>query len=198
MTLQGLLGILAGLLSLPALGFYVWGILRHETKPNRVTWWVFAFISIAVILSYRGVGAWDTLWLPITYALSYVCIGVLSIKYGDGQFSLSWLDRAALIGGIASVIAYCLVSSPLLALFLAMLSEFIAMIPTAIKSYTNPETEDRTAWIIGTLASFVNVLAIGEWSLGIAAYPVWAVASNALIVYLLIRKRVLVRPEIVT
>ena len=190
MTIQGVLGIFAGALIVPTIGFYVAGILRGTTRPNRVTWWILALISAVVVFSYHDVGAWDTLWLPIAYTISYVVIGLLSFKYGDGPFTLSTLDRVALVGGIASVIAYAFAQSPALALLLSTLSEAIALFPTAVKAYKNPETEDRTAWIIGTTASVINLFAIAEWSLEIAAYPIWVFVSNALIVYFLVRTRV--------
>lgn len=189
MSFQYFLGMFAGLLLIPTTIVYIRSILQGETKPNRVTWWILALITVVVVLSSYSAGARETLWLPVAYALGYICIGIFSIRYGDGPFTLSTLDRVALVGGIASAIAYVIAQSPLVALFLSALSEFIALTPTAVKSYTNPETESRTAWIIGTTASFINLLAIGTWSLGIAAYPIWIFLSNLIIVYFLIRTR---------
>lgn len=192
MTLQEVFGILAGILTLPAFGLYVYSILNRETKPNRVTWWVLALLSTVIVFSYYEVGARDTLWLPITYAASFTCIGLLSLKYGDGPVSLSTIDRVTLVGGAVGAAIYWFAQLPLLALFSSILTEFIALTPTAIKSYTNPETESRSAWIIGTIASFVNLFAISTWSPEIAAYPIWVFVSNALIMYFLIRKRKLI------
>lgn len=188
MALQEVFGVLAGILALPALGLYVYSILKYKTRPNRVTWWILALISTVVVLSYYGVGARDTLWLPIAYAASYACIGLLSLKYGDGPVSLSTIDRVALVGGMISIAIYWFAQLPLLALFLIALTEFIALVPTAVKSYFSPGTESHSAWIIGTVASFVNLFAISTWSLEIAAYPIWVFISNALILYFLIRK----------
>lgn len=187
MAYQELFGIVAGVLSIPMLGLYIFAILKGTTKPNRVTWWILSLVSIAVLLSYHDLGARDTLWLPIVYTLGYVCTAILSLKYGDGPFSLSTLDRAALGGGIVSVALYWFAEAPLLALFFGVLTECIALIPTAVKSYTNPETEDYPAWMLGTIASLINLFAISEWSLAIAGYPVWVFVSNAFIVYFLIR-----------
>lgn len=181
MTPQILAGALAGILLVPAFGLYVFSIIKRTTKPNRVTWWILALISTVVVLSYHGVGARNTIWLPIAYAAGYIFIALLSLKYGDGPFSLSILDRVSLAGGVVSAVAYWFAQSPQLALLLSVLTEFIALVPTAVKSYEKPETEDRWAWIIGTIASLVNLFAIGEWSLGIAGYPIWVFLSNAVI-----------------
>jgi hypothetical protein len=189
MILHGVLGIMAGILLIPAFAIYVFSIFKGETRPNRATWWILALISTIAVFSYHGLGARDTIWLPIAYAAGYACIALLSLAYGDGPFSLSFLDRISLAGGLAGAIMYWLIDSPLLALLMVTLTELVALLPTATKSYSNPESENRYAWLLGTLASLLNIFAIGEWSFGIAAYPLWVFASNAVITYFLLRKK---------
>ena len=184
------LGIIAGALYIGgAMGMYIYSVLKGETKPNRVTWWILGLITIVVVLSYHGVGARETLWLPVAYAIGFLSIGALSLKYGDGPFVLNTLDRVVLLGGVISIVVYWFAHSPGFSLLLVTITEGIALAPTAIKAYRSPMTESRTAWTVGTIASVVNLFAITEWSLAIAGYPMWIFLSNSFVLYFLFCRR---------
>src|SRR3989338_2992942 len=78
---KSVLGIIAGIIALLA---YVVYIFRGKSKPNRVTWWIWAFMGLVLALSYKFSGADNTVWVPYVEFLGPLTIAILSIKYGEG------------------------------------------------------------------------------------------------------------------
>lgn len=189
MTIQALFGIVAGILSVITSVVYIRSIFKGETKPDRVTWWVLGFVSAMIAASYWASGARETIWLPVAYAGSFLIVAVLSLKYGEGPVYLNTLDRVSLGGAFASAIVWWSFKSPVPALFMNILTEFIGLVPTINKSYQRPWTESKISWVLATVASLLNVLAIGEWTIAIALYPIYVFVTNAFIAYFIVSRR---------
>jgi hypothetical protein len=188
-TIGAITGIAAGLLDCVTSYVYIRSILKGETKPDRVTWWVLGVVSTITAASYYASGARETIWLPIAYALSFLVIAVLSLRYGDGSPRVTILQRVSLLGALLSGLTWWLASSPAAALTMAMMTEAFGFAPTINKSFRRPWTESTSAWALGTTAAFLNVLAIQEWRLVVSAYPIAMFLLDVLIMYFLLRKR---------
>lgn len=174
-----ILGILAGLLQFSALPIYVRDIVRGGTKPSRVTWWVLAFLNFMLAASYFAVGARATIWIPVAYAIGFLIIALLSLKYGEGTWTR--FDLVCVSGAVAAGAVWWFANLPVLALYLIIVIDFLGLLPTIIKSYRRPETENKPSWIIATFASAINILAIETWSFDIALYPLYVVITNGLV-----------------
>jgi hypothetical protein len=187
MTISGILGIAAGVLGLAANPVYVADILRGDTKPSKSTWWMLTSLHVVLTASYYASGARETLWLPIAYAISFLVVAVLSIRYGEAGWRLT--DTGCLMAVGCSGLLWWVARSPQLALLLTVCADFFALIPTIEKAYARPWTENRAAWLMASAAAALNVLAVETWTLSIAAYPAYVLAVNALITLLIIRPR---------
>ena len=186
---QAYVGIVAGVLALVPCIFYIRGMVRGKTKPDRVTWWVLTLVSGMITASYFAAGARETVWFPAAYTLSFFTIAVFSLKYGEGDFVLHTLDRICLAGALISALVWWSTSIPFLSLVMNICTEFIGLMPTIIKAYKRPQTEDSTAWVVATIASAVNLLAVSVWIPTVALYPVYVFVSNAVVLYPIIRKK---------
>ncbi len=189
MPFHEILGLLAGILAFLPCPLYVYAILKGETKPDRVTWWVLALVSAMIVGTYQSVGAHETIWLPLGYTASFLIVAIFSLRYGDGPAHLNTLDRICLAGALVSIVVWQFLESPFLALLMNMVIEVIALTPTVVKAYTRPQTEDASAWVVTTAASILNLFAISLWTLDIALYPVYVFLTNAAIMYIIIRPR---------
>ena len=173
----------AALMSAAAFIAYLYSILTGHTQPNRVTWWVLGLLNAGIAASYYAAGARSTIWLPIEFSVSFLVIGLLSIKYGEGGWTR--LDLGCLLGAVLALGAWWLFRSSELGLALLTAVDLLGLMPTIAKVWSRPWTEDKLAWFVGTGASMLNVLAIDRWTLWISAYPLYVLASNILILILL-------------
>jgi hypothetical protein len=179
MTIQGVIGIIAGLLAFCAIPIYVIDILRGNTKPSKVTWWMLALLNIAITASYFASGARDTIWIPFAYAVGYIFVALLSIKYGEGTWERT--DFICLVGALIGIAAWWFFQSAYVALAILIVADFLALAPTIKKAYLRPQTESKLAWGIAVFASALNLLALENWSLHLSLYPIYIFITNALV-----------------
>lgn len=165
-------GWAAGILALASFVPYILAILRGETTPNRATWLIWTVVGIMLGLSYHASGAAHTVWFAVSYVVGPFIVLILSIKRGEGGWTK--LDRSCLLTAGASAFLWWLSGSALFALCMNLVADAMGALPTVLKAYHRPESENRTAWTIGFIATVINLRAVEDWgSFSIAAYPVY-------------------------
>jgi hypothetical protein len=181
------IGIAAGILFLAGNIPYILSIRRGETRPNRVSWLVWTTIGFILVGSYYTLGATSTLWLPLCQAIGQAIITCYAFKYCQGKWTK--LDKICLTGAGLSLLLWWRSGSAEIALVMNMLMDVLGAIPTIVKMYREPESENRLFWYITSSASFLNVLAIEQFSPSVAALPIYFLALNATMLILLTRSQ---------
>ncbi len=182
-----LIGQLAGLITLSAYIPYIISILKKKTRPNRASWWIWVGVSVSLLASYWASGARDTLWLLLGNISGQLAIALLSIKYG--QKGHSQFDVWCLFLAGASLIVWYLTGSPVIALVMNVLGDFIGYLPTIKKTYLNPGGEDKLTWLIFVVGVVLSFFAIEQWTFKIYIYPVMIFIGDATMLFLVIFKR---------
>jgi hypothetical protein len=191
---QATIGVISGFLSLLCFVPYIITTLQGKTKPNRATWGIWSILSIVISASYYSSGAINTIWLPIFGAIGQIIIVALSIKYGEGGFSV--FDRFCLLGVAVSLLLWWQFSSPIIALMCNILIDFLGALPTIRKSYYEPETENTLTWILYLAASTLNLFALEHWSFALSAFPLYIFFINVVIVTVLLRPKLGIPPTV--
>lgn len=184
-TWQKIIGLIAGCFSL--LGFlpYLLTIYQKKTRPNRATWWIWTIVGFVILFSYHSSGANNTIWLPLFAAISHLIIAITSLKYGEGGWNN--FDRVCIFSASISLLFWWWYNSPLIALLINIVIDFLGALPTIIKSHHRPETEALFPWLMFFLASILNICAIEQWSFSILVYPFYYFLSIGTIAFLLLR-----------
>ena len=183
----GLFGVVAGIFSFSAYLFYIIAIVKGKTKPNRSTWFIWAFIGLMLAISYKASGAEDTIWVPISEAIAPSIIALLSVKYGVG--GADKIDIFAFLGSLVSLFLWWYYDSAVIALLTNLAIDFFAAIPTIKKSWINPEHEDRFAWSLTTMGNIFNLFAIDKLMFGVLIYPIYTFLIDGVITGLLFKKK---------
>jgi hypothetical protein len=189
---QTTIGVIAGLLCLVCFVPYILTTLQGKTRPNRATWSIWLILSLVLSAIYYTSGEFNTIWLPVCGAIGQIIIVILSIKYGEGGFSR--FDRLCILGVGISLFLWWQFSSPAIALLFNILIDFLGALPTIKKSYYEPETENILTWSLYLVASTLNLLAIENWSLKLSVFPLYIFCVNVIIVTLLLRTKMKIRP----
>lgn len=179
-------GKVAGIVSLAAFVPYILAILRGETKPNRATWWIWTVVGFMLAASYYSSGANHSIWVPVSYVIGPLVTALLSIRFGEGGWSL--FDRCCLLGAGLSVMLWWVFSSPLVALLINIFIDFLGALPTIRKAYYKPEEEDRAAWGLFFIANAINLFAVEAWTLATASYTLYMFFASGVIAGLVFRR----------
>ncbi|MBI2610414.1 hypothetical protein HYW60_00545 [Candidatus Kaiserbacteria bacterium] len=184
-------GQAAGLLNLAAFVPYVlaifgWGIglnsrvLRQiePTKPNRATWFIWAFVGAVMLPAYSQSGAEETIWVPAALTAGPLIVALLSLKWGEGGWTR--FDQACLAGACVSVAMWYITGSPIVGLLFILATDGFGALATIRHAYRRPEEENRLAWTLFLVGDVANLLAVTDWSW--SAFPIWCLPV-ALVVY---------------
>lgn len=186
------IGIIAGILALAGYIPYIISIFLGHTRPERATWFIWTLVGGLLAISYLFSGDQNTIWLPIGYFIGPLFVAILSIKYGYSTWSK--LDTICVVAALISIIPWLLSKNPMFTLLLNVLIDSTGAIPTLIKTYREPETEDFTAWLIFFIANTLQVVAISEWNYA-ATYPIYLFFLAGCMVLFIIRGKLKAKKE---
>ena len=149
---------------------YLRDTLAGKTKPNRVSWSLWA---LAPLISLGAAFDADAdVWASIRVLVGGIVPAVIFLASFINKNSYWRLGRFDwLCGGLslAALVFWQLADSPLVAVLLATAANTLATIPTLVKAWNYPETESRLIFI----TSFTSAILI------IPAIPVWTIANSA-------------------
>lgn len=166
---------------------YTKSMIQHRAKPHRVTRlivWLASLTGIIGVLHNANIAA--QIFAFIFFARATYLL-VLSFIFGVG--GSTQLDISCLIIGIIALILYVLTGSGLLAVLLGISADLIGWIPTFVKTYHKPSSEDTTFFAIEGLASLFGVLAVGSIQVGIL-FPIYFVFCSFTLLVLMYRKKI--------
>lgn len=184
---QAMAGLIAGILAMLAVVPYIRSILSGRTKPNRASFLIWTGVGLMVAATYKASGATTTLWVALAYFVSPLIVAALSLKYGVG--GASRLDLVCLSGALLSLALWWATRSAPTSLYINILVDALAVIPTAKKAWLDPGSEDRSAWQLAFLANAVDLFAIRSWAPEISIYPIYSFLATGTIVTALTLKR---------
>ncbi len=186
---HSILGMGAGFFSILCVIPYIITIVQGKTHPSRATWWIWFILSSVISLSYYSTGATTTIWLPICGGLGQLCVALLSLKYGEGGWTR--LDRMCVLGVAISLLLWWWFNAPLVALVCNLIIDLLGAAPTILKSYREPQKESLSTWSLYLTGSILNLLAVEQWSIALAVFPLYIFAVNAIIVGCLLRPKLI-------
>lgn len=178
------LGIVAGVIAITGYIPYIISILMGKTKPNRATWFIWTIVGGLLAFSYIAEGEAHSIWLPLGYFFGPLITAILSIKYGYNEWTR--LDTICISAAIISIVPWALSSSAALTLIINVLIDSAGAIPTLVKTYREPETEDLTAWGFFFVANTLQMFTITM--LGVAVlYPLYLFILATLMVTFILK-----------
>ncbi len=168
--------------------YYAYLTLRGRVKPNKVTWFfwsAFPLIGFVAQLA-QGVGliAWAT--FVAGGAPIFVLIGSLFNK--NAYWEIRTIDYGFAAAGILSIIAWQLTDIPNIAYTFALLADLLVALPTVIKAYLFPETENWKAYGVSAFGFLLAVLAIHNWTYDNYAFVTYLFLLNLVIAVLAARQ----------
>ena len=186
-NIHQIIGIIAGILAILGYIPYIISILRGRTRPNKATWLIWTLVGALLAFSYSAEGDINSIWLPMGYFLGPFITTILSIRYGYSEWSK--LDKICIVVAILSIIPWLLSDNATFTLLINVLIDSTGAIPTVVKSYREPETEDATAWAIFFIANTIELFAISTWNLA-SIYPIYLFFLAGTIITFILRDKI--------
>jgi hypothetical protein len=183
-----LLVVLSAIMMLVGGFYYTRDTLAGRTKPNRVSWsmWALApLISAGAALSSDADG-WATVRVVVGGIVPLV-IFLASFVNRQSYWRLSSFDISCGVLSVVALIAWGLVDSPKSAILLATVGNTFASIPTLLKAWRYPETETKLIYVTSFISTLLILPAIPVWNIENAAFQMSLLISTAAMVFAVYR-----------
>lgn len=186
-TTQTILIVISTILALVAPVVYIRSILKGGAKPHRTTRLVLLVITTLSATSLWANGSRIAFWLALAAVIGSTTIFTLSIKYGMGGWGK--LDIGCLVIAFFGIVLWQLTNNPFLGLASSIVADFVGMVPTLVKTYRFPETEEWRFFGIEGVATILSLVAIGQLNFQEMLYPFYLMIINGLVTFLVLRPR---------
>jgi len=180
--------ILGACLNLIGAGIYAFNTIKGKTKPNKISWllWSIApFIAFCAQVS-QGVGLISLMTFAVGFGPLIVFISSFINK--KAYWKLTKFDLICAVFSVVGLIFWQLTKIGNLAILFALFADSLASIPTIVKSYKFPETENAAPFTIGTVGALISALTINNWTFKYFAFPIYIMIVNSIIFFLIYSK----------
>jgi hypothetical protein len=164
---------------------YLLDTIKGKTRPNRATWIIW---SLAPGLAFfgqvkNGVGL-ESLFTFTTFFLPMLIL-IASIRIKSAKWKLGRLDYTCLTLSLLGLVVFLVTGQGLVAIAAGITSDFIAAIPTLIKSYKFPKTENWIGFATGAVGAIITLLTIDVFTIDNAGFAVYISLVCTTFVYLI-------------
>lgn len=163
---------------------YLRDTLRGTTKPNRVTWllWSVAPLLATAVELDEGVGLRTLPTFMIGFMPLLVFIG--SFHNPESVWKVRRIDYACGLMSVVGTVVWLVTRNGVLAISAAIVADFLAGVPTLMKSWTHPETETVYTYVGAVLSMVILLLTVDHWTFDVVAFPLFIVFMGSVEVVL--------------
>lgn len=164
---------------------YLVDTVTGKIQPNKVSWllWSIAPLIAAYAQIKQGVGI---LFLT-TFIVGFIplIIFIASFKNKKAEWKIGKLDITCGILSILGLALWWITKVGNVAIFFSIMADGLAALPTVIKSYTNPESENDLIYLFGIANSIIGLLTITTWRFEFWGFPLYLLLLDILLAVLI-------------
>lgn len=180
-------GAIGSTVSLLAAVPYGLAIFRRTVRPHLFTWLIWSIVTTIAAAGQFVAGAGPSAWCTAAIAITCILILVASVYRGERSRTRSdWLFLGAALSAVPPWMA---TDNPTLSVCLVTLIELAGLGPTVRKTIGDPWSESLVYFALCVVKYALAILALSQWTLTVAFYPVVNVVASAGICLLMVVQR---------
>lgn len=165
--------IVGAVLSLVGSITYLIATVKGKVKPNRVTWFLWSIIPfiafVAQIKQGVGIQSLTTFMAGFTPLLIFFA----SFVNKNAYWKLGRFDIVCGVLSFIGILLWYITQVGNIAIVMSIIADALAAIPTIVKSYHAPETEDYKIYFLGAISAAITLLTIKIWSFAYFGWPLY-------------------------
>ena len=178
--------IAGALIALFGCASYALDTLRGSTRPNRVGWSLWAIAPLIAFAAELSQGV--KLQSLVTFAAGFGPLLVLfaSFAHKTAYWKIKPFDWYCAALSLIALLLWWITGKGNLAIMFSICADLLACIPTAVKAYANPETENPIAFTMGAAGVIITLLTVQRWTFANYAFPGYLLIANISIASIII------------
>ncbi|MDP2789317.1 MAG: hypothetical protein Q8O46_04745 [bacterium] len=169
--------------------FYIRDVIKGTTKPNLVTWFLWALAPL--VGTYLQLKAGAGLSVIPVFLAGFVPLVILIIALikGGAPWKITNFDILCGVFSLIALVLWVVTRRADISILFAILSDGLAAVPTLIKSWKFPETETGAGYVPGILNNILGLLVIKNWNFSAYSFGLYFIILNTTIVLFIFRKK---------
>jgi len=177
-----ILGVLIGFIGSLS---YLIGTIRGKIKPNRVTWFLWALAPLIAFAAEikGGVGIQSLMTFIVGFGPLLVFLASFINK--ESVWKLGHFDFICGAFSVIGLFIWYMTRNGNFAIFFSILADGTASVPTMVKSFRFPETENYFAYLTSAINAAITLLTIDVWNFAHFGYPLYILIICTIFVFLI-------------
>jgi hypothetical protein len=162
--------------------WYIQSIRTHKIQPNLISWFFWSFnplLGFGAALS-GGVGIIDNITVFASgFSPLIIFITICACK---PKLTFSHLDILCGVLAATTCATWLYTHNPLYAIWLAILTDVLAGVPTIVQTYKNPAGENSIFFINGIISNILLLLTIKNHTWLAISFPIDIIIFNTIVI----------------
>ena len=171
------IGMVSGLLVMMSIIPYSIRIYQSKIHPNLTGWSLWTLIGLALLLTYESSGAKANIWPAVFGFTNPLLITILVAKQKGGWSKPDKWEWLCILLCVVSLVSWLTVRNvkelAQFALYLAIIADGCAAIPTFRLVWMQPDSDRPFAWAFFAVGYGLAILAITNHTFANYALPLW-------------------------
>ncbi len=165
---------------------YLIDIIKKKIKPHPYTWFIWSIVSavtfFGALVKGGGIGVIPT----ATAEIFTIIIFLFSLQYGFKH--VRKIDHYFLALALLGLIPWILTKDPTISVITVVSIDFIAFIPTLIKTYKDPKSEKSILYEMNVTRHILTLLTLQTHNIATSLHSIVMILLNSLMSIFINRK----------
>jgi uncharacterized membrane protein HdeD (DUF308 family) len=171
------IGLLSGILVIISAIPYIIRTYQKKIRPNITSWSLWTVMGLAILITYRSSGAKDNAWPAMFGFTNPLIITIIALLKKGERKKMEDMEKVCLVFGLLAIILWIAVRTQQelvqYALYLAIIADACAAVPTLFIVWKEPDADRPFAWGMFGIAYAVSIFAITEHKVSNYALPIY-------------------------
>jgi len=159
--------VLSGIFTFFSYFIYFRSIIKWESKPHVISWFIWGLISFVIFSIQIYDNAW--IWAFNIWFVAFLCFLIAFISLKKWSTKINKSDYISLAFWVLSIILWIFSNNPFFSVILLILVDIFWFIPTILKSIKKPFEETEVAyflaweWYLMSIFAMENISFLTVW-----------------------------------
>ncbi|MFT3899625.1 MAG: hypothetical protein QM728_05170 [Gordonia sp. (in: high G+C Gram-positive bacteria)] len=156
---------------------YAWTTATGHSRPNLVTWGIWATVPTLAFAAQVSDGVGLPAALTLMAGLGPAVVVATALATRRFYARCTRLDQVCAALAAAALVGWLTVGSPVTAILLSIAADALALVPTAVKAWRDPGSEDAGFFVAIAAAATITLFTLSRWSIASSAFALYQLAA---------------------
>lgn len=152
---------------------YLIGTLKGTVRPNRVSWFMWSLAPLVAFAAEMRQGVGLPAVMTFMVGFNPLLILISSFANPRSAWQVTKFDLACGGLSLAGLCLWYLTRAGDVAILFAIVADALAAVPTVVKAYADPDSENYTGFLAFAINAGITLLTIKVWIFASYAFPLY-------------------------